>query len=201
MTDKVNEKSSSSPDIWLRLTHLGILIFGIAAWLSGNLADDYKHIEHAGFAFHKWLGMGAASCILIRIGLGLFGSEVARFSRWLPITNERIAYVLEDMKGILRLKLPHRPTHQGLAGVVQTFGLTVFVLIACSGGTLFFLLEPGFKASGIVHDIKEVHEIGEILIPAFLSLHVGAVVMHALAGNHVWKRIFFAAEEQKNLTE
>jgi cytochrome b len=165
------------------------------------LAGDYKHIQHAGFAFHKWLGIGASVFVLVRIGLGLFGSEVARFSRWLPITGKRIAHVMEDIKGLLRFKLPHRQTHQGLAGVVQTFGLSLFVLIACSGGLLFFLLEPGFKAKGIVHDIKEFHEIGEILIPAFLSLHVGAVVMHALAGNHVWKRIFFAAEEQKNTTE
>lgn len=201
MSGNIEEKNTASPDIWLRLTHLGLLVFGMAAWLSGNMADDYKHVEHTGFIVHKWLGTGAAFFILIRIGLGLFGSEVARFSRWLPITGQRIAAAVEDIKGLLQLKLPHRQTHLGLAGVVQTFGLTVFTSIAVSGGILFFLLEPGFRVRGIVHDIKEVHEIGEILIPAFLSLHVGAVVMHALAGNHIWKRILFPVEEQKNQVE
>lgn len=201
MTGKIMEKENVSPDRALRLTHLGILTFGIASWISGNLADDYKHLEHTGFIVHKWLGICTALFIIIRVALGLFGSEVARFSRWLPITGERITPVLEDLKGLLRLKLPHRPTHQGVAGLVQIFGLTVFICLAASGGLLFFLLDPGVKTRGIIHDIKEVHEVGEILIPAFLSLHVGAVVLHALAGNPVWKRMLFSVEMQKNQAE
>src|SRR5574340_937819 len=137
MTDKINKRSGSFPDIWLRATHLGILIFGISAWISGNMADDYKHIEHTGFDLHRWLGSGAVFFVFIRLMIGLFGSEAARFSRWLPITRRRIAVVLEDLRGLRRFRLPHRPFHQGLEGVVQTFGLAVFVWIAFSGGLLF----------------------------------------------------------------
>ncbi|MBI5846905.1 MAG: cytochrome b/b6 domain-containing protein [Nitrospirae bacterium] len=201
MNDKINVTTDTSPDIWLRLTHLGILIFGIAAWISGYAAGDYKRIDHSGFDIHQWLGIGASFFVFIRIAIGLFGSEVARFRNWLPITGERISAALKDIQELVRFRMPHRPTHQGLAGVVQTFGLAVFVLLAISGGLLFLLLDPGMKARGIVHDIKEVHEIGGILIPAFLSLHGGAVIMHTFAGNHVWKRIFIHVEQQQNSTE
>ena len=42
-----------------------------------------------------------------------------------------------------------------------------------------------------MHMVKEAHEVGTVLIPAYLALHVGAVIAHSLAGQHVWKEIFF----------
>ncbi|MDP3181711.1 MAG: hypothetical protein Q8M54_02705 [Desulfobaccales bacterium] len=42
-----------------------------------------------------------------------------------------------------------------------------------------------------MHFIKEIHEVGVWLIPIFLGIHVGAVILHALAGNHLWRKTFF----------
>jgi len=89
------------------------------------------------------------------------------------------------------LRLPDRPTHQGLSGLVQTFGLAVFSWMAITGSLMFFYLEPGHKAMGLMHFIKEIHEVGVWLIPIFLGIHVGAVTLHALAGNHLWRKTFF----------
>jgi len=176
------------------LIHLGLFFLGIAAWLTGGLADDYKRTEHSGFTLHSWIGMGLAGFILLRLLLGLFGPRNVRFTRWVPLTRERLLRVREDISGLLRFRLPERPTHQGLAGLVQTFGLSVFLLMSLTGGFMFFSLEPGQKATGLLHSVKELHEVGELLIPLFLSMHGGAVVLHALRGRHLWRQMLFLRE-------
>ncbi|NTU43118.1 MAG: cytochrome b/b6 domain-containing protein [Nitrospirales bacterium] len=181
------ESSMGLPGITI---HLGIMAFGIAAWLTGEGADDYKKLDHSGFTLHSWIGIGVASFVFIRLIMGLFGPSGMRFSQWIPYNRERLGLVGEDIKGLFRLRLPDRESHQGLAGLVQTFGIAVFTLMALTGGLLFFLLEPGQKAQGLSHDLKEIHEAGEALIPLFLLTHAGAVLLHTLTGKPVWKRIF-----------
>ncbi|GLI38188.1 cytochrome b/b6 domain-containing protein [Geobacter hydrogenophilus] len=176
--------------------HLGLASFGIAAWLTGSLADDYKKAEHTGFTLHSWIGMGLASFILLRVLLGMWGPRHLRFTQWVPYTKERLQCVREDIMGLLRLRLPERPLHEGLAGLVQTLGLLVFLLLALSGGFLFFTLVPGQKATGLIHAVKEVHETGQFLIPIFLSMHGGAVIVHALRGRHLWRKMLFLKEPQ-----
>jgi hypothetical protein len=117
-----------------------------------------------------------------------------RFSQWVPLTGERWRLIGEDVATLLRFRLPERPSHQGIAGLVQTFGLSVFLFMALTGGFLFFALEPGQKARGLLHSVKEVHEIGQLLIPLFLSMHGGAVVLHALCGRHLWRKMLFLRE-------
>jgi cytochrome b561 len=53
---------------------------------------------------------------------------------------------------------------------------------------------PGHKARGVLHTIKEMHEAVIWLIPIYLGIHIGAVVLHALAGDHRWRRTFFLKE-------
>ena len=38
--------------------------------------------------------------------------------------------------------------------------------------------------------VEELHETGESMIPLYLFLHVGAVILHTISGNSVWKRMF-----------
>ncbi len=174
--------------------HLGLLIFGISAALTGLLAEDYKKAEHLGFTVHSWLGMGLAAFAGVRLITGIMGPRSVRFLRWMPVTPGRIKLVIEDVLGLLKFRVPERQTHQGLAGAVQSFGLAVFFLMAATGTYLYFFLEPGKKAHGFLHDVKELHEAGAVLIPIFLSFHAGAVLLHALRGNHIWKKIFFISD-------
>ena len=106
-----------------------------------------------------------------------------------PRNGSRLAG--EDCLNLLRLKLPERPSHQGLAGVVQTFGLAVFAWMALTGSLMALWLTPGRKAGGFVHAIKEMHELGPWLIIAFLVIHGGAVTLHALTGQNLWRKMFF----------
>jgi len=187
-----NKTSTDAPlGAFVILVHLGLLIAGMAAWLSGDLADDYKRLAHSGFTLHSWVGIEAAFFIFLRLAWGVLGPQNVRFTQWVPFTKERLARVGEDIGGLLRFHLPERPTHEGLSGLVQMFGLLVFLFMALSGVFLFLSLEPGQKARGLVHSVKELHEAGVLLIPLFLFLHAGAVTLHALRGRHLWRRMLF----------
>ncbi len=193
MSRQIDDKNSKLGPVAI-LIHLGLLAFGLTAWLTGLMADDYKRMMHPGFTVHSWLGMGLAAFAGLRLITGIIGPRSVQFLRWMPFTAARIKLVLEDISGLLKFRMPDRSTHEGLAGVVQTFGLLVFIFVAATGAYLFFYLEPGQKTRGLVHDVKELHEIGMVLIPVFLSFHVGAVIMHALHGNHIWRKIFFISD-------
>lgn len=173
------------------LLHLALMVFGVATWLSGYWAGDYKKLHHWGFTIHKMLGLGTAGLLAARFLYGFWGPPAARFKNWIPYTSEQLAAVLDDLKGLLALRLPDRPPRQGLAGLWEAFGLLVFTWMAASGLFMFAFLTPGSRARGIVHTVKELHELGELLIPIFLGVHVGAVMLHALAGDHRWRKMLF----------
>lgn len=176
------------------LIHLGLAACGIAALLTGLLVDDDSEIGALGFALHSWSGMAATSFIVLRMGLGIVGPAELRFGNWVPYTRERLSLVKEDIIGLLTLRLPHRPPHAGVAGLVEAFGLLAFLATALSGAFLFFTLEPGQESHGLVHAVKECHEACVPLVLLFLSMHAGAVVLHALTGQQLWRKMLFLKE-------
>ena len=95
----------------------------------------------------------------------------------------------------MRLKLPKRQDHRGLAGLVQAFGLVVFTWMALTGTIMF--------VTNVTDDsiISELHEVGEGLIPLFLVLHIGAVALHMISGQNLLSRIFpIHRKEKENST-
>ena len=177
-------------DLFTRILHSFMMVCGTGAWLVSGWAEDYEKADHLGFTIHSTLGMGLAIALLLRILYGVIGPESVRFSAWVPYTRERLRLVWEDVVTVSSLKLPERPTHVGLSGFVQTYGLLVFSWSAVTGSTMYVFLEPGSKAKGVIHAVMEAHEVGEVLIPTYLFLHVGAAVLHAVSGKPVWHRIF-----------
>lgn len=178
-------------DISIRMIHFGIMFFALAAYLTADGAGDYKRADYSGYILHKWLGMGAAIFILIRIVYGLLGPEGARFSSWVPYTKERLYLAREGLASVFLYRKPGRQAHQGIAGLINFSGLIIFCWIGLTGSLLYFFLEPGRRAGGLVHLIKEVHEVGETLVPVYLLIHIGAVVIHALYGRDIWRKMLF----------
>jgi cytochrome b561 len=191
MTPTPENRQRNELDDITRFLHLGLTVFGILAFVTGFFADDYKRLAHPGFSIHRWLGITLAFFMVWRIWLGFWGPKDVQFSQWLPYTKERLLMALEDIFTLVKFRLPLRPTHQGLSGVVQTFGLAVFSWMAFTGSLMFFFMSPGHKARGVLHLVKELHELGFWLIPIFLGLHAGAVSLHALAGEDLWRKTFF----------
>ena len=193
--NKLNKLTDNSgPGNFICAWHLTIVVLCFAAWLTGDIADDYKKLEYTGFIIHGYLGMALSVAVFIYLGYGIAGPRQFRFSKWLPFTGERLRQARYDLADLVRFKLPEHKRRQGVAGLVQFFGILLFFWLASTGSLLYFFVEPGSKVRGLMHTVKEAHEVGGILIPLYLGLHIGAVIAHSLTGNHVWKEIFF----QKN---
>lgn len=175
----------------VRFWHLAMILLCLAALLTGDGADDYKHVEHAGFLLHGGIGVGVFTAICFYLAYGLAGPKEFRLSTWFPFTKERLGQVGKDLAVLIKFKLPEHKRRQGLAGLVQFFGILVFSWLAATGALMYLFLETGAKAHSIMSAVKEAHEVGTALIPVYLCLHVGAVIAHALTGHQVWREIFF----------
>ena len=182
-------------DLVTRILHFGLAVFGILALATGDLAGDYKKVENVGFIVHGCIGLGVALFVGLRFGYGIFGPAPIRFWNWVPYNRKRLKLVSEDIKGLMAFRLPDRQPHQGLASLVETIGLLIFAFLAVTGVMLYVTIEPGHKAQGTAHFIKELHEAGEILLPLFFLTHIGAVILHALTGCHLWRKMIFLEKD------
>jgi cytochrome b len=175
----------------LRFIHLALAVLCLAAWGSAQFAGDYKNAAHLGFSVHEFIGLGFTAALLVRVLAGLLGPRQARFATWFPLAAGNRRLIGEDLRNWAVLRFPERAPHEGVAGLVQFLGLLVFLAIAATGTLLAWYLEPGMRATGWLHDLKEVHEAAQILIPVYLGLHVGGTLLHALLGQHLWREMFF----------
>lgn len=175
----------------VRFWHLAMIILVLTALLTGDGAGDYKQIEHAGFLLHGRIGLTIFTALCFYFLYALFGPQGSRLSTWFPFTRERLQKTGRDLRVLTQFKLPEHNRRQGLAGFVQFFGLLVFSWLAATGTLMYFFMERGAKAHGLMHLVKEAHEGATVLIFVYLALHVGAVIAHSLLKDHVWQDIFF----------
>ncbi len=154
-----------------RVLHLGVAVLGTWAWWIGEDAGDY----------HKPL----------RLLYGFFGPKGLRFSAWVPYTRERIAAVKSDIQTLLRFRMPEPHVHRGLNAAVQSLGLLLFTWQALSGTLMSIYIVPGERATGWLHELKEIHQWSSVWIPTYLGLHIGATVLHALTKHQIWKKMVF----------
>jgi cytochrome b561 len=171
---------------YTKIIHLGMAFFGVFAFLTGEFAED--GITSNGYLLHSYLGLSLASIMFIRIVTGLTRSKTLSFKAWSPFSKYQCQCVIEDFRTILALKIPVRNKHEGLAGLTQAFGILIFIWMSVTG-TVLFILGSGSK-SYLFKYVAEVHEFGESLIPIFLVLHVGAVILHGLYGKPIWRKMF-----------
>lgn len=179
-----------------RFLHLGLAVFGVWAWLIGSGwigagAGDYDHPDHFWYIQHRWVGLTFTAFLLARILWGFIGPANARFVNWAPWTRSRFKLVIEDVRSLLRFRVTDHPTHVGLSGLVQALGLIVFLWLAVSGLSNAIAITPGVKLTGWPRVIKHWHQIGNVLVPGYLILHVGGTIAHSLAGKQVWKKMLF----------
>lgn len=168
-----------------RLIHLGLAVFGVAAFLTGELAEDGGR---SGYLIHAYLGLSLAAVMLLRMGTGFGHSRTLGFRHWRLFSREQWLQTRADIVGLLRFKVPEGGQHRGLSGFVQALGLLIFAWMAASGTVLY--LTEGNVSRALFYRLEDFHLLGEGLIPVYLLLHVGAVILHTLVGQPVWQRMF-----------
>jgi len=169
-----------------KIIHMGLAIFGIISYLT---AEGAEHSDVGfGYQLHAYLGLTLMTFIIIRVLHTYNGTAEMRSSSWSLFSKSQCTKTIDDVKNLLQLEIPERGMHEGLAGLVQAFGLITFAWMGVTGTALYFINE---SINGTLYEIfEESHEVGESLIPLFLLLHVGAVVVHTLSGKPNWKRMW-----------
>lgn len=128
------EQSDSYP-LAARLIHLGLAVFGISAFLTGELAEEGAR---TGYLIHAYLGLSLSAILLSRVIAGLGGSSSLSFANWRLLGRESRALIKADLRDLAALRLPAGKSHSGLAGLVQALGLQLFSLMGLTGAGLFF---------------------------------------------------------------
>lgn len=167
-----------------RAIHLGMAVFGIAAYATSELAEEGS----GGYLIHAYLGLSLAAFMLARLVGGLSGRGALTFSGWSPFSPRQWSLAWDDVRRLVRLDVPERGMHEGLAGLTQAAGVLLFAWMAGTGTGMFVLGEGA--ESDLFEALEELHEVGESLIPLYLALHVGSVVVHTLAGHPIWRRMW-----------
>jgi cytochrome b len=175
--------------------HFGLMLFGVSAWATGEWHECFKNLKQLGFPVHQMVSLGAVLFVSARLFHGFWGPDQDRFTAWAPYTPARLRLVFEDIRTLLTRKLPERPPRQGLAGLWEALGLMVFTWMSATGLGIFLILTAGYKTSGALHMMKELHKYAADLVPIYLAVHVSAVILHALAGDHRWRKMFFLQEK------
>ncbi|MBT8078739.1 MAG: cytochrome b/b6 domain-containing protein [Gammaproteobacteria bacterium] len=169
-----------------RLIHASMAVLGVVAYISAEALGDGP--ESLGFLLHAYFGLSLMAVLLLRIWYGISGPANLRFSSWPLTSRPQLQSVRADIRGLLRFRMQAHEPHQGLAGIVQAFGLALFLWMAATGTAIYFFVEmpkhPLFKP------LAQLHEAGDKLILLYLLLHVGSVVLHSLCGSPVWQRMW-----------
>lgn len=174
---------------YAKILHLGLAVFGITAFLTGEWADNGA--SSPGYLLHAYLGLSLATAVSLRVLAGFAGPGPMRFSDWSPFSRRQWALAIQDVASLMQFRVPERGMHEGLAGLTQAFGLAIFAWMGASGTGLFLLggMESEF--------FGKAHEVGEALIPFYLAVHVGSVVVHSLAGKPIWRRMWTFAKKTR----
>lgn len=168
-----------------KILHAGMAIFGITAFLTAELAEDGSGTT--GYYLHAYLGLSLTLFVIVRAVGGISGSGWMRFSGWSPFSSRQWQLAYDDIRSLIQLRVPERGMHQGLSGITQAFGLALFAWMGLTGTGLFLLTGPD---AALFETAEEMHEVGEGLIPLYLLLHVGSVLVHSVAGRPIWQRMW-----------
>lgn len=184
--------------LYAKLLHMGLAIFGVAAYLTAELAEDGGN--STGYLLHAYLGLSLAAFMLMRAFPGIIGGGPLKFSRFRLFSKQQWKMAFEDIWGLFKLKVPERGLHEGIAGLVQALGLLTFAWMGFTGSLMFFIgIEP---ETDLIEAIEELHEIGEGIIPLYLLLHIGAVVAHSIVHRPVWQRMWsFKSKNDRQIEE
>ena len=158
-------------DLPTRLFHWTLVIVVALSWWTAE--NDQQDL-------HLYLGYGALSLLLFRVGWGLFGSSTARFSSFVTGPASVARYVRDRF-------------HWPLAGHAPLGALSVLALLAMLfivvGTGLFASDEDGLFSGPLAYLVSistadlatELHEQLFNVLLVLIGLHVAAILLYRLA--------------------
>lgn len=155
-------------DLPLRIFHWSLLAAVTTAIVTGKLGGEWM-------ALHGRAGLAIVGLVAFRLVWGLVGSSTARFSRFVPVPGQILAYLKGQWRGI-----GHNPL-----GALSV--LALLAVLGVQAGTGLFsnddIAFAGPLASQVVDELSQKltswhHQLANVLF-ILLGLHVGAIAFYA----------------------
>jgi cytochrome b len=163
-------------DLPTRLFHWALVLLVGFSWLSQELNW---------MGWHKRSGYAVMTLLLFRLGWGIFGSETARFSRFLASPRAAVLHLLH----LPRREPDHEVGHNAAGGWMV---LGMLVLLAVQVGTGLYanddVLTEGPLAETVDKStsdwLSHIHRLNFTLIEIAIAAHILAVLTYAVLKRH-----------------
>ncbi len=173
-------------DLPVRVFHWALVLLVTTSWITAQTGFD---------EIHEWSGYSVLTLVVFRILWGLFGSENARFSRFL--TPPAVAW--DHLKATSTRTAPHYDTHNPAGGWMV---IALLLMLLLQAGTGLFssddiLFEGPFAAavsSQWSEWAKNIHARSFNIMLALVAVHVLAVGLHELHGERLIKAMWFGSK-------
>ncbi|MGH8113675.1 MAG: cytochrome b/b6 domain-containing protein [Rhodanobacteraceae bacterium] len=176
----------------LRVIHLLLAIAVTAQLFIGSFMRDPHAGQPDSFGFMSHEVIGAIILVLIVLHWIWSLTHPAEGIRHLfPWTRAEMRRVVNQLRqAVLKQHLPSGgPADRGLAGFVHGLGLLAISAMVVLGGTFF--VSRAFGASrATLYIIKDVHDVGAVVVWIYWGGHLFAAIMHGVLGQPVMQRVF-----------
>lgn len=170
-------------DLPVRIFHWLLVLLVATSWITAETGFN---------EIHEWSGYTVLTLIVFRILWGVFGSENARFRRFLR--TPKAAW--HNLKQTLKFNAPHYDTHNPAGGWMVVALLAVLLFQVGTG--LFSADDVIFQgpfAAAVSSQWSEwatsLHEINFNVLLTLVVIHVLAVGLHELQGERIIKAMWF----------
>ena len=143
---------------------------------------------------HEYVGILSALVIFVE---WLWIYTASQFSVLFPWNRAGISLVVKDIRNLGKHRLPEGGDTVGLSGFWHGIGILSFTFMALTGTILLFVLPGGHSILGLHSTdfvlytrISLYHRLVSYLAWVYLLGHVLFAILHQLAGNDVFGRIF-----------
>ena len=142
------------------------------------------------FETHEWVGVTAFAIVVAHVIWSFIGPAAVRWTGMIPWRPAQWRVLSNDLREMVRLRLPLREEHDGLAALTHGLGLLAVLAIA-SSGFIYFLFAPegGGRPPSFVRTAMGFHEFMSTFVWIYWGGHVGMAVLHRLMGHRVFERI------------
>lgn len=180
-----------SPSNWsfkTRFLHIGLALtvttqLAVSLLMEPPDKEEASALARTAFEIHEAVGMTALLIVLTHWLWSLLGRADGGLARLFPWRGAALAEVTEDLRQVLRGRLPQGGPRGGLPGLVHGLGLLAVTGMALSGAGMFFLFPESGKPEGVVELFEESHEFIATFVWIYWGGHVGLALLHRLSGH------------------
>ena len=180
-----------------KLLHLGVAST-ISLQLLLSLVMEAPHagrtrslMESIGYDLHEFVGLAALTFISLHWLVFLSGNAYKGLGHFFPwFSSQRRQSVWREAKALMHLQLGEVATQDQVAGALQGLGLLIGLMLAVSGGVIFWGMAADGSGGPMIHLVKEFHGFWGPVMWGYLGIHLGATLLHRVLGHDEVTDIF-----------